>query len=332
MSKTLVTAFYRFVTLTNYRELRQPLLDLMRREQIKGTILLAEEGINGTIAGPAPGVAALFQWFDNDQRLKDLTRKEAWHDQPPFFRTKVRLKKEIVTLGVPGIDPLQHAGTYVPPKEWNALISDPEVTVIDTRNEYEVQIGTYKNAIQPHTRHFSELPAYLEQHLGNDRNQKIAMFCTGGIRCEKSTAYLKQQGYEHVYHLQGGILNYLEEVPEAESLWQGECFVFDRRVAVNHQLEQGEFEECHACRMPVSKAERQGEHYRPGVSCPHCWDRHTDADRQRFEQRQRQVELAEQRGESHLGGDIRTLSAQRRAAKQLQKNQQKAAVNHHDPA
>lgn len=325
MSKTLVTAFYRFVTLDNYRDLRQPLLDLLRREQIKGTVLLAEEGINGTIAGPAERVEKVFEWFDKDLRLADLTRKTAWHDQPPFYRTKVKLKKEIVTLGVPGIDPVHHAGSYVPPSQWNSLISDPDVTLIDTRNEYEVQIGTYKNAIQPHTQHFSELPAYLEEHLQGDKTQKIAMFCTGGIRCEKSTAYLKQQGFENVYHLEGGILKYLEEVPQAESLWQGECFVFDRRVAVNHQLEQGEYEECHACRMPISKADRESDSYQPGVSCPHCWDKTTAADRQRFKQRERQVELAEQRGEPHLGGDMDALATQRKNEKQGQRKRRENA-------
>jgi len=327
MSKTLVTAFYRFVTLDDYRDLRQPLLKLMRELQIKGTVLLATEGINGTIAGPEASVAALFEWFDTDPRLANLARKTAWHDQPPFYRTKVRLKKEIVTLGVPGIDPLKHAGTYVPPKEWNALISDPDVMVIDTRNDYEVQIGTFENAVQPHTEHFRELPAYVDEQLQGDKNKKIAMFCTGGIRCEKSTAYLKQQGFEQVYHLEGGILKYLEEVPEEESLWQGECFVFDRRVAVNHRLEQGEYEECHACRMPISKADRQSDHYRPGVSCPHCWDQHTEADRQRFMQRERQVELAEQRGEQHLGGDMQALAAQRKAEKQVQRQQQGSIDN-----
>lgn len=316
MSKTLVTAFYRFVTLDDYRDLRQPLLEQMRSEQIKGTVLLAAEGINGTIAGPEAGVAALFEWFDKDPRLAAIPRKTAWHDQPPFFRTKVRLKKEIVKFGVPGIDPLKHAGTYVPPAEWNALISDPEVMVIDTRNDYEVQIGTFQNAVQPHTKRFSELPEYVEKQLGGDKGKKIAMFCTGGIRCEKSTAYLKQQGFDQVYHLEGGILNYLAEVPEEESLWQGECFVFDRRVAVNHQLEQGEYEECHACRMPLSAEDRQIESYQPGVSCRHCQDQHTDSDRQRFEERERQVELAEQRGETHLGGEVEQLASRRKQAKQ----------------
>ncbi|MDF1818012.1 MAG: rhodanese-related sulfurtransferase [Immundisolibacteraceae bacterium] len=315
MSKTLVTAFYRFVALDDYCDLRQPLLEWMGDRQIKGTVLLAPEGINGTIAGPETGVAELFEWFDRDPRLAAMPRKTAWHDQPPFFRTKVRLKKEIVKLGVDGIDPRKHAGTYVPPTEWNQLISDPAVTVIDTRNDYEVQIGTFENAVQPHTQRFSELPDYIEQQLAGDKNKKIAMFCTGGIRCEKSTAYLKQQGFEQVYHLEGGILNYLAQVPEEESLWQGECFVFDRRVAVNHQLEQGEYEECHACRMPLSAEDRQCESYQPGVSCRHCQDQRTDNDRQRFKERERQVELAEQRGETHLGGEVEQLASRRKQAK-----------------
>lgn len=322
MSATLVTAFYRFVTLKDYRELRQPLVDLMLAQQIKGTILLAEEGINGTIAGPEAGVDELFAWFDSDPRLARLTRKVAWHDQPPFYRTKVRLKKEIVKLGVPGIDPLKHAGTYVPPDQWNRLISDPDVLVVDTRNDYEVQIGTFRNAIQPQTHHFSELPEFVAEHLAADKSKKIAMFCTGGIRCEKSTAYLKQQGFEQVYHLEGGILNYLQEVPEEESLWEGECFVFDRRVAVNHQLEKGEHEECHACRMPLSRQDRQSEQYQRGVSCPYCRDQHSDADRKRYRERERQVELAEQRGEQHLGAEVVSVARQRKITKRALKKQQ----------
>ncbi len=322
MPRTLVTAFYRFVTLDDYRDLKPPLLKLMRAEQIKGTVLLAAEGINGTIAGPADGVAKMFDWLDTDPRLANLTRKTAWHDQPPFYRTKVRLKKEIVTLGVADIDPVHHAGTYVPPSQWNALISDPNVLVVDTRNHYEVQIGTFNNAVDPGTDHFGEFPEWAAQQLQGDKNRKIAMFCTGGIRCEKSTAYLRQQGFEQVYHLEGGILKYLEEIPEEQSQWQGECFVFDRRVAVNHQLEQGEHEQCHACRMPLSAADRQSEHYIIGECCPHCYQQFTNADRQRFRQREHQVALAAQRGEQHLGGDIQELALRRKAQKLAQRHQQ----------
>lgn len=321
--KTLVAAFYRFVTLADYRALREPLLALLQQEQIKGTILLAEEGINGTIAGDPAAIEQLFAWFDQDSRLANLTRKYAWHEEPPFYRTKVRLKKEIVTLGVDGLDPGREVGTYVKPKQWNELISDPEVLLIDTRNDYEVEVGTYQHAVNPRISNFRELPEYLQNHLSGDRKQKIAMFCTGGIRCEKSTAYLKQQGYENVYHLEGGILKYLEEVDEADSLWQGDCFVFDRRVAVNHRLEQGEWQECRACRMPLSKKDRSDPHYRPGLSCHHCCDQQDQHKRQRVAQREKQIELARERGEAHLGGEVEQLARSRREDKQLVKEQAK---------
>ncbi len=324
MSKTLVTAFYRFVTLDDYRELREPLLALMIEQQIKGTVLLAEEGINATVAGSESAIEALFTWFDTDPRLGGLTRKFAWHDEPPFYRSKVKLKKEIVTLGVPGTDPNHEVGTYVKPADWNALISDPDVLVIDTRNDYEVHIGSYENAVNPDITNFRELPAYLEEHLSDDKTQKIAMFCTGGIRCEKSTAYLKNQGYENVYHLEGGILKYLEEVPEDESSWWGDCFVFDRRVAVNHKLEKGAYEECHACRMPLTEQEQASPHYQLGVSCPHCYENQDAQQRRRYQEREKQVELAEQRGEQHLGAEMETLAAERKQQKLLLRQQQQS--------
>lgn len=322
MSKTLVTAFYRFVTLADYRDLRQPLLAVMVENDIKGTILLAEEGINGTVAGSELAIESLLAWFNKDARLSGLAPKYAWHDEPPFYRSKVKLKKEIVTMGVPGTDPTQLVGTYVKPADWNALISDPDVLVIDTRNDYEVHIGSYENAVNPDITNFRELPAYLEANLSDDKSQKIAMFCTGGIRCEKSTALLKKQGYENVYHLEGGILKYLEEVPEEESSWWGDCFVFDRRVAVNHKLEKGEYEECHACRMPLTADEQGSPHYQVGVSCPHCYADQDAQQRRRYQEREKQVELAEQRGEQHLGAEMETLAAERKQQKLLKRQQQ----------
>src|SRR5690606_15378493 len=237
--------------------------------------------------------------------------KESYDSDMPFYRSKVKLKKEIVTMGVEDIDPTHIVGTYVKPKDWNALISDPDVTLIDTRNHYEVQIGTFKGAIDPNTTSFREFPEYSKKHLDPAKNKKVAMFCTGGIRCEKSTAYLKQQGFEEVYHLEGGILKYLEEVPEDESLWQGECFVFDNRVTVNHQLQKGHYDQCHACRMPITEEDKQHSHYTPGVSCHHCYDKTNEEQRERFREREKQMRLAKERGESHIGNDARVIRSKR---------------------
>ena len=243
----------------------------------------------------------------------------------PFYRTKVKLKKEIVTMGVEGIDPREVVGTYVKPTDWNALISDPEVVLVDTRNDYEVQIGTFEGALNPNTETFREFPEYVANNLDPEKNKKVAMFCTGGIRCEKSTAYLKEQGFEEVYHLEGGILKYLEEVPEQETMWQGECFVFDNRVAVNHSLEKGQYDQCHACRMPITEQEMQSEQYEKGISCPHCFDKVTDEQRARFAERQRQVELAKERGEDHIGADATETLKRRQEEKRQQKEQARQA-------
>ena len=328
MSNTVVvTALYHFVRLDDYRQYQQPLLDLMNEEGIRGTLLLAAEGINGTVAGTESAVVRLLDWLKSQGPFSDLSHKESRCDEMPFYRSKVKLKKEIVTMGVEGIDPLDIVGTYVKPSDWNALISDPEVMLVDTRNDYEVAIGTFKGATNPNTKTFREFPAYVAERLDPAQHKKVAMFCTGGIRCEKSTAYLKQQGFEEVYHLEGGILKYLEEVPEAESLWQGECFVFDNRVTVGHGLVPGEYDQCHACRMPISAADKQSVHYEPGVSCPHCYDKVTEERRQRFIERERQVQLAKARGEAHIGADARESTAQRRARKEAERAEQRKLVS-----
>lgn len=301
MTQIVVAALYQFVTLNDYKQLRQPLLDCMLENDIKGTFLLAREGINGTVAGHSSSIDALLAWLRSDQRFESVSCKFSYHEEVPFYRTRVKLKKEIVTMGVEGIDPRKVVGTYVEAKDWNALISDPEVTVIDTRNSYETQIGTFHKAVTPGTDSFREFPAFVKNNLSTGRHRKIAMFCTGGIRCEKSTAYLKELGFDEVYHLQGGILKYLETVPEDESLWQGECFVFDNRVAVNHALEQGSYSQCHACRMPITEEDKASEHFYPGVSCPHCIDKTTEQQRLRFAERHKQIELARSRGEDHIG-------------------------------
>lgn len=322
----IVCALYKFVSLPDYRKIRQPLLDVMESNQIKGTLLLAQEGINGTIAGSRKGIDSLLTWLKADPRLAELDYKESFTDVPPFNRTKVKLKKEIVTLGVEGIDPQRVVGTYVSPKDWNDLISDPEVILIDTRNDYEYQVGTFKNAINPNTESFREFPQYIKDHLDPEKHKKVAMFCTGGIRCEKSTAYLKEQGFEEVYHLKGGILKYLEDVPVAETLWQGECFVFDERVTVNHQLEKGRYDQCHACRLPITEADKASPMYEIGVSCPHCYDKHTEEQKLRFAEREKQIELAKSRGEKHIGSEAaKTLIAKREA--KLKRRQQQEEAN-----
>jgi UPF0176 protein len=319
----VVCALYHFVTLEDYQALRQPLLDVMQKNDVKGTLLLAQEGINGTVAGSREGIDTLVGWLRQDERLANLDTKESYDDEMPFYRTKVKLKREIVTMGVEGIDPKKVVGTYVKPKDWNALISDPDVILVDTRNDYEVDIGTFKGAVDPKTRTFREFPAYVEENLNPQQHKKVAMFCTGGIRCEKSTAYMKEQGFDEVYHLEGGILKYLEEVPQEESLWQGECFVFDNRVAVNHQLEKGQYDQCHACRRPLTEADKQSEHYMPGVSCHHCRDEYSEEQRERFRQREQQMQLARQRGESHLGNDLTTVIQKRRQEKKALKERQR---------
>jgi UPF0176 protein len=296
----VVAALYKFVRLADYVTLRDTLYDYMVANKVKGTLLLAEEGINGTICGERKGVDAVKAWLDADGRFAGMSYKESLSDELAFYRTKVKLKKEIVTMGVEGINPAHIVGTYVKGDDWNTLISDPDTILIDTRNDYEVAIGTFKHAVNPNTTTFREFPQWAAENLDKTKHKKVAMFCTGGIRCEKSTAFLKEQGFDEVYHLDGGILKYLEEMPQENSLWQGECFVFDQRVAVKHGLEQGSYDQCYACRMPLSQAELASEHYVKGLSCPHCHDKTTDEQKAAFAERQRQVELAKQRGDKHI--------------------------------
>ncbi len=316
----VVSALYHFVRLDNFAALRQPLLDEMLAHEVKGTLLLANEGINGTIAGSREGVDAVLNWIRQDQRLTGVDSKESYADEMPFYRSKVKLKKEIVTMGVEGIDPKEVVGTYVKPEDWNELISDPDVLLVDTRNDYEYKIGSFKNAINPSTETFREFPEYVKQHLNPEKHQKVAMFCTGGIRCEKSTAYLKEQGFSEVYHLQGGILKYLEQVPKDETLWQGECFVFDNRVAVNHDLEKGQYDQCYACRYPITEQDKLSEHYEKGVSCHHCYEHTTAEQRAQFAEREKQMQLAKQRGEEHIGMSAAEAIEKRKQEKLAAKN------------
>ncbi len=301
----LTAALYKFVSLPNYANLQAHILSACEVNHIKGTILLASEGINGTIAGLPDDIYAVLNFLRTDAlfegKFADLEHKESYADEHPFYRMKVKLKKEIVTLGVAGVSPTKQVGTYVQPQDWNALISDPDVILIDTRNDYEVDIGTFKGAIDPKTTTFREFPEYVAKNLDKTKHKKVAMFCTGGIRCEKASSYMMDQSFEEVYHLQGGILKYLETVPEQESLWQGECFVFDQRVAVKHNLEVGEFDQCYACRHPLSPAEMQSEQYTPGISCPYCYNTISEEKRASLTERQKQVILAKKRGEAHIG-------------------------------
>lgn len=303
----LVAAFYRFAALEELPALRRELLQLADAGGVRGTILLASEGVNGTISGPDVGVQAVLERLQQVLGLEQLQAKFSRAGEQAFHRLKVRLKREIVSLGQPDVQPYltSAVGTHVSPEQWDALIGDPDTLIIDTRNAYEVAIGTFEGAIDPGTASFREFPNWVERELrplvAERQPKAIAMFCTGGIRCEKATAYLQQQGFAGVHHLQGGILAYLEEIPEQGSRWRGECFVFDQRVAVNHQLEPGEHSLCHACGLPLSPEDRQLPSYAPGVSCCHCLDRFSDADRARFAERQRQIERARSRGECHLG-------------------------------
>jgi UPF0176 protein len=301
MNPVVVAALYKFVALPDYHALREPLLDACLAAGTRGTLLLAPEGINGTIAGSRAAIDSVLGYLRSDPRLADLEYKESYDERMPFYRMKVKLKKEIVTMGVAGVDPNARVGTYVRPQDWNRLVSDPEVLLIDTRNDYECDIGSFKGAIDPRTVNFREFPAYVRANLDPRVHKKVAMFCTGGIRCEKASAFMLNEGFAEVYHLQGGILKYLEDVPPAESIWEGECFVFDNRVAVNHQLEKGRYDQCHGCRHPITEEDKHSGNYEVGVCCPHCFDSLTDDQKLRFRERQKQVELAAQRGEPHVG-------------------------------
>jgi UPF0176 protein len=299
--KIVVAALYQFAVLPDYALLRAPLLQICLNNGVFGTILLASEGINGTIAGSRQGIDAVVAHIQADERLRQLEYKESHAETMPFHRMKVRLKQEIVALGVPEVNPARDAGTYVKPADWNALISDPDVVVIDTRNDYEVAIGTFEGALDPKTKTFRELPERIANEGSLKAKPKVAMFCTGGIRCEKSTAYMRSLGFTEVFHLQGGILKYLETVPEEESLWRGECFVFDQRVSVKHGLKLGSYDLCHGCRQPLSEEDTRDVRFVRGVCCPKCHDMQTEEQSERFAERQKQMELAGQRGQRHLG-------------------------------
>ena len=300
-----IAALYKFFPFPDFESHRASLIRTFSAAGVKGTLLLAAEGINGTIAGPPEGIETALKALRALPGAEDLSAKFAETDEMPFLRLKVRLKREIVTMGIPGTDPNAMVGTYVEPEDWNALISDPDTVLIDTRNDYEFAVGTFEGAIDPETKTFREFPDWFRTFKAElaeqGRKPKIAMFCTGGIRCEKATHFVKAEGLDDVYHLKGGILQYLEDVPENESLWRGECFVFDERVTVRHDLTPGSYDMCHACKRPITEDDKASDAYVPGVSCPHCIDEMSAEQRTRFAERQKQINLARKRGEAHMG-------------------------------
>ena len=306
-----VAALYQFTRFPDPEALQGPLLSACEAQGIRGTLLLAREGINGTIAGAPQGLDAVLAHIRALPGCADLDVKFSSAPAMPFHRMKVRVKREIVTMGEPDIDPSLAVGHYVDPHDWNALIADPDTLVIDTRNDYEVAVGTFAGAVDPHTPTFRDFPAWFRAHRDEllEGKKKVAMFCTGGIRCEKSTSFLRAEGIEEVYHLKGGILKYLEEVPQEQTKWRGDCFVFDNRVTVRHDLSEGDYDQCHACRNPISVEDRQSEYYSPGVSCPHCWDSLPEKTRESARERQKQIELARARNQPHpIGRDPRQLN------------------------
>ena len=303
--EVIVAAFYKFIHLSDLVSLQRDLKKICEAADILGTILVAHEGINGTVCASHEGMAALMAYFADSDYFSDIQPKYSFAEEPAFYRMRVRLKQEIVTMGQPDIDPENSVGTYVPPQDWNALIGAPDTLVIDTRNRYEVAVGTFENAVDPQTASFRDFPAWIENYMADlpetERPKNIAMFCTGGIRCEKATSYLRARGYENVFHLEGGILKYLETVAAEDSAWRGECFVFDQRVSVKQGLAPGSLDQCHACRMPLTAEEKQLANFEHGVSCLHCIDTHKEADRARFRERQKQIGLSQGRGQAHIG-------------------------------
>lgn len=297
----IIVAFYKFVSLPDFEQRRRPLLSLCETNAIKGTILLAHEGINATIAGRREGIETVLNTLQTDSKIGSLKVKYSNAGEMPFYRMKVRLKTEIVRLGRPDINPGDQVGEYVQPEDWNELISDPNVTLVDTRNDYEIEIGTFEGAQSPGTKSFRDFPEYVEKQLSDKKDKPVAMFCTGGIRCEKSTSLLLKNGFQKVYHLDGGILNYLEKVDPAESLWKGDCFVFDNRVTVDHNLEPGDYDMCHACRHAISEKDKESPHYIEGISCPYCHDSLSEDQRERASQRQKQIEISKKLDRKHIG-------------------------------
>ena len=295
MALKVVCALYKFVILDNYIDLKIPILNFMIENNVRGTLLLALEGINGTVSGSRKDINGLLQYLKNDERLKIMSYTESFTYKTPFLHTRVKLKKEIVTMGMEVINPTNIVETYVKPDNWNYLINDPDILLVDIRNYYEFQVGTFKNAINPDIKSFKEFPAYVKKNLSITQHKKVAMFCTGGIRCEKSTSYMKKLGFKELYQLKGGILKYLEHITTEETMWEGECFVFDERVTVNHNLNEGNYEECNACRLPTDGRNKRSDKYECGISCPHCIDKISNKQKISFRERKKQIALTRER-------------------------------------
>lgn len=325
--KFKVAALYHFVTLDDFEELRGPIEEFCDSRDIKGTLLLAREGINGTVAGSTEAIDQLIAYLKTGNIFKNrfagIDVKYSYSYKPPFLRMKVRLKQEIVTLRAPEANPNEQVGTYITPDKWNEIISDPDMVVIDTRNDYEVDIGTFKGALDPKTKSFTEFKDWVETNLDPAKDKKVAMFCTGGIRCEKASSYMMAHGFEEVFHLKGGILRYLEEQPEEDSLWEGGCFVFDERVAVGHDLVPQDFLLCHACRQPLSVADRADPLYELGVQCLYCADKKTEKERDRARERQKQMQLASEKGLAHIGDEATRDAERQRLLKKANKERQR---------
>ncbi|MGB0934843.1 MAG: rhodanese-related sulfurtransferase [Alphaproteobacteria bacterium] len=305
MSNFVVAALYKFTALEDVESQRQQVRQICEENEIKGTLIFADEGINGTVAGSRDAIDVLKAFLNADRRYDDMEYKESSADEMPFKRLKVHYKKEIVTIGDQSVSPTKVVGEYVDPQDWNAIISDPDTIVIDTRNDYEVELGTFSGAVNPETDAFREFPEYVKKDLDPKKNKNVAMFCTGGIRCEKASSYMMAQGFEKVYHLKGGILKYLETIPEDESMWEGDCFVFDERVAVSHGLSQSEYKTCYGCRHPISPEDCRSPKFERGVSCPRCFDKTSEEKKAAARHRQQQVDLASKRGKKHIGDDTR---------------------------
>ena len=304
LNKYIISTFYKFLVLENYKELKIKFDKSLSKTNIKGTILLANEGVNGTIAGSKSDLKKFFLYMDKFIQFKDINPKFSSSNKNPFLRMKVRLKKEIVTIGIPEVSPSNLVGKYLNVEEWNEFLNESDSMIIDTRNDYEVSIGTFKNSINPKIKSFRNFPNWVQKNLIDkkvSKKSKIGMFCTGGIRCEKSTSYLKQLGFENVFHLDGGILKYLENVKSDQNEWKGECFVFDYRVSLNDSLEKGEYDMCYACRMPLSKENKKNKHYLKGQSCEYCYDQTTIKQKKRFNEREKQIKLSKVKNLKHLG-------------------------------
>jgi len=299
-----VAAFYKFTTLSKLENLQNSFYQFLFKQKIKGTILLATEGINGTVAGNKLAIDEFKKFLDKNNLLSPSDFKVSMSEKDPFPRLKVKIKNEIVSIGNDLANPQEIVGEYIEPQDWNNFISQEDVLVLDTRNTYEYSIGTFKNSVQPETTNFREFPEWVEQlqiSKKNNKDQKIAMFCTGGIRCEKASSFLKAKGFNNVHHLKGGILSYMEKIDESESLWEGECFVFDDRVALNHRLEVGSFDMCHGCRMPITDDDKLSAKYQKGISCPNCFDNKSPEQKRRYAERQKQIDLAKEKNQNHLG-------------------------------